>query len=181
MTTFNTWKRFFQEQDGAAGNKAFASLLNLVREGTDSEKAGKLRTEAETVWLARHPEGSVVFVHHLTVMGGSRTQPNLSVFALVGGPAVPGPPPPPPPRRTGRGPAPGRAGGRLVASVGSVRERVATGPRCGGGSWRRRTNRGCGGCSRGRGGGARALGSRAGRGCSSSHGDSTPRRLSYIA
>jgi len=66
MTTFNTWKRFFQEQDGAAGNKAFASLLNLVREGTDSEKAGKLRTEAETVGLARHPEGSVVFVHHLS-------------------------------------------------------------------------------------------------------------------
>jgi len=84
MTTFNTWKRFFQDQDGAAGNKAFDGLLNLVREGTDAEKAGKLRTEADTVWLARHPEGSVVFVHHLTVMGGSRTQPDLSIFALVG-------------------------------------------------------------------------------------------------
>eukprot|EP00563_Minutocellus_polymorphus_P020960 CAMPEP_0197734270 /NCGR_PEP_ID=MMETSP1434-20131217/44337_1 /TAXON_ID=265543 /ORGANISM="Minutocellus polymorphus, Strain CCMP3303" /LENGTH=64 /DNA_ID=CAMNT_0043321679 /DNA_START=442 /DNA_END=636 /DNA_ORIENTATION=+ len=61
----NNWKRWHQAQNGSAGNKAVGGLTDLLKEGNSAEKLAKLRGEEGTVWLALHPEGSIIFIHHV--------------------------------------------------------------------------------------------------------------------
>mmetsp|Transcript_30249 Transcript_30249/g.70824 ORF Transcript_30249/g.70824 Transcript_30249/m.70824 type:complete len:645 (+) Transcript_30249:65-1999(+) len=84
MVSFPTFRRGIQAQDKVTGDRAVASLHNLLRDGTSEEKITKLRGEADTVWLAYHPDTVVCFVHRVTVIGGTRLQPEVSIWALVG-------------------------------------------------------------------------------------------------
>ena len=67
---YNNWKRWHQAQNGSAGNGPVAGLANLLRDGTPAKTLTKLRSEEGTVWLALHPEGSIVFIHHVHTYGG---------------------------------------------------------------------------------------------------------------
>ena len=85
MVLFPTFRQAIQAQDKSAGDRAVASLHNLLRDGTEAEKITRLRGETDTVWIACHPTDRVVcFVHRVTVVGGTRTQPDVSIWALVG-------------------------------------------------------------------------------------------------
>ena len=81
---FPTFRRGIQAQDKVTGDRAVASLHNLLRDGNSEEKITKLRGETGTVWLAYHPDTVVCFVHRVTVVGGTRLQPEASIRALVG-------------------------------------------------------------------------------------------------
>ena len=59
-------------------------MISSIKDGTDAEKATRLRGEGDTIWFGLHPEGALVPVHHLYVNGGTRTQPDVSVWVLVG-------------------------------------------------------------------------------------------------
>ena len=85
MNLHNTFKRWIHSLNKAEGDRAVASLHNLLRAGTDEEKIQKLRGETETIWVTLHPnDGVLVFIHHVTVVGGTRTVPDVSIRALVG-------------------------------------------------------------------------------------------------
>ena len=85
MNLHNTFKRWIHSLDKTGGDRAVASLHNLLRDGTDEEKVQKLRGETETIWVAVHPIDNVLlFLHHVTVVGGTRTVPDVSIRALVG-------------------------------------------------------------------------------------------------
>lgn len=85
MNLHNTFKRWIHSLEKTEGDRAVASLHNLLRDGTDEEKVQKLRGETETIWVAVHPTDNVLlFLHHVTVVGGTRTVPDVSIRALVG-------------------------------------------------------------------------------------------------
>ena len=64
---YNSWKRALQAQNGTPSDEAVTPLGTLLTDGSRDERVQGLRGETETVWLALHPEGRLVFVHHLTV------------------------------------------------------------------------------------------------------------------
>lgn len=83
----NTWKSSLQAQDGAASDATVTALgrLLIVNDATtQAELIQLLRAEGDLVFLARHPEGHLVWVHHLTVHGGGRIHPDIYFTALVG-------------------------------------------------------------------------------------------------
>ena len=87
ITKHNTWKNALQAQDGAASDAAVTALsrLLLVNDANSQDELIQLlRAEGDLVFLARHPEGHLVWVHHLTVHGGGRVNPNIYFTALVG-------------------------------------------------------------------------------------------------
>jgi hypothetical protein len=84
MVLYNTFRAWAHAQDRSAGDRTVAGLLDLLKDGTDAEKATRLRGEGDTIWFGLHPEGVLVPVHHLYVNGGTRTQPDVSVWVLVG-------------------------------------------------------------------------------------------------
>ena len=81
---YNSWKRALQAQNGTPSDEAVTPLGTLLTDGSRDERVQGLRGETETVWLALHPEGRLVFVHHLTVHGGGRVSPTVFFTALVG-------------------------------------------------------------------------------------------------
>lgn len=84
MVLHNTFKRWMLSLTKAPGDRAVAGLLNLLQDGTTDEKMQKLRLETETVWVTFHPDKVLAFIHNVTVVGGTRTNPTVSVRALVG-------------------------------------------------------------------------------------------------
>ena len=88
---YNSWKRALQAQNGTPSDEAVTPLGTLLTDGSRDERVQGLRGETETVWLALHPEGRLVFVHHLTVHGGGRVSPTVFFTALVGIGDVPQP------------------------------------------------------------------------------------------
>lgn len=87
ITKHNTWKNALQAQDGAASDAAVTALTRLLLvndANSQDELIQLLRAEGDLVFLARHPEGHLVWVHHLTVHGGGRVNPNIYFTALVG-------------------------------------------------------------------------------------------------
>ena len=81
MVLFPTFRRYLQAQEKSTGDRAVAGLADLLREGSPEEKAAKLRGESGTVWLAFHPDEVVSVVHRFTVVGGTRLQPEMAIWA----------------------------------------------------------------------------------------------------
>ena len=82
--THNSWKRALLADPTGPGDLAIASLHELMSSGDEDTDVNALRGEEDTVFLARHPEGTLVFMHHVRVFGGTRVRPEASIFALVG-------------------------------------------------------------------------------------------------
>ena len=84
MPTANNWKRAILDVPSDAGDRGVTTLHDLLSDPDERANINELRGEDETVFLAAHPEGTVAFLHHLRVVGGTRLRPEVSVLALVG-------------------------------------------------------------------------------------------------
>ena len=82
--TSNSWRRQLIALPTEDGDRAVDSLHELLLEDDEETNVAVLRGETDTVFLARHPEGGVVFLHHVRVVGGTRVRPGVAIMALVG-------------------------------------------------------------------------------------------------
>ena len=80
--TANNWKRAILDVPPDAGDRGVTTLHDLLSDPDERANINELRGEDETVFLAAHPEGTVAFLHHLRVVGGTRLRPDQTLQIL---------------------------------------------------------------------------------------------------
>ena len=91
----NTWENHFSaNHSNEASNKSMSALfLSFNHQKTVEACISTASEEVDTIFIAKAPiSNHIMFLHHFTKLGGTRTNPDEKYFVLVGtGSSLPSP------------------------------------------------------------------------------------------
>jgi hypothetical protein len=82
---FDTWAEFLCGHEGAEEeNRLIQELAAKFKHGCEPVKKGDLKGEEASLFLGIASDASLLFIHHLMNLGGTRRSPDPALVAIVG-------------------------------------------------------------------------------------------------